>query len=147
MPDWRPAGRVKGLVLKPTDGPPPIPNADGRGRLQSAGEAVERVTDRVSFLDLKFEQFATPYLIGILFTLALVVLSLTFIGLSVYSLFNYTAVRAAATMVAGVIVYGFMAVCLRVFLELCVVVFRIAEHLSYLRHLAKVPDPDNRRAE
>jgi hypothetical protein len=135
---WRAAGGVKGLL--PTSsrgGPPPVPGRASRGALDTAGEAVDGFADRVGFLDLKFERFATPHLIGLVFTLALVVLSLGFLSFVVYMLFVHetTAVKAVLGIVAAAILYGFLAVCLRVFLELSVVVFRIAEHLSYLRYL------------
>jgi hypothetical protein len=145
MPQWRAASNVEGLVLKSArGGPPPVPGRSSGDALQAAGGTVDQLADRVGFLDLKFEQFATPHLIGVVFTLALIVLSLSFLSWVVYVLFyvETTAIKAILSIVLALIVYGFSAVCLRVFLELCVVVFRIAEHLSHLRHLS-----NDRRAE
>lgn len=139
MPDWRPAGRLKGLPFKHV-GPPPIPGGDGRGR-QTAGKVVDDLTDRVGFLDLKFQQFATPHLIGVVFTLALIVLSLSFLAGVGYALWYFPVIKAAFSILGALIVYGFLAVCLRVYLELCVVVFRIAEHLSHLRYLTPKDEP------
>jgi len=138
MADWQPAGRLKGLPFK-HGSPPPIPGGNGQSRY-TAGDVVGDLTDRVGFLDLKFQQFATPHLIGVVFTLALVVLTVCFLGGVVYTLWTFPVIKAAFTIVGLMIFYGFLAVCLRVYLELCVVVFRIAEHLSHLRHLRPKDD-------
>lgn len=142
MADWRAAGSVKGLLPKSVGGPPPVPGGASRGALPSAEDAVARLAERVKFLDLKFQQFATPHLIGVVFALALVVLLISFVYWTDHALTVLTAKKAAFAIVGLVIAHGFLAVCLRVFLELCVVVFRIAEHLSHLRHLG-----DNREAK
>jgi hypothetical protein len=133
LPDWRPAGRLKGLPFRP-GGPPPIPSG-GEGRRPSPADVVGDLTDRVGFLDLTFRQFATPHLIGVVFTLALLVLAGSFVYWTDYALGTFVAKKAAFAIVLLVITHGFLAVGLRVSLELCVVVFRIAEHLSHLRHL------------
>jgi hypothetical protein len=105
--------------------------------LRAAAEAAEQVSQKLWFLDLKFEQFATPRLIGILYTATLIGMVLFAFSIAAYFLYTEPALKAAFIIVFDVIVLAFMAIALRVFLECCLLGFKIAEHLSHLRHLAK----------
>jgi hypothetical protein len=63
--------------------------------------------------------------------------SVTAIWIVFYALFNSPVIQAAFMVVFDVILLAMLAVCLRVFLECCLLGFNVAEHLSHLRHLAK----------
>lgn len=140
-PEWKPASTIKGLFgAKPPATSPPTPPTPPPARktpeaLRAASQAADDVTQKLWFLDLKFEQFATPRLIGFVFVAWLLIFSLIGVGVVLYALFNLPIVQAVVVAVFSIIYLVVAAVGLRVFLECCLVVFRVAEHLSYLRYL------------
>ena len=126
MQDWQPASKVKGLFVAGT--------APYKA-IHKASERADDVSRRLWFLDLKFEQFATPRLIGFVFAMALLFLVLSAVGITIYALFNYPVLQAVIGCAIVYIELIFLAVCFRVFLEMMLVVFRISDHLSYLKYL------------
>ena len=136
--EWKRADSVKGLFPNgASKNAPPLPRPSQPESLRAATEAAAQVSQKLWFLDLTFQQFATPRLIGFVFTTALVGLVLAAIGIALYSLLNFPVIQAAFILVFDVILLALLAVCLRVFLECCLLGFKVAEHLSHLRHLAK----------
>lgn len=138
--DWRKAESLKGLFpvnVQPA-APRSIPPRNTAESIRAASEAAEQVSKKFWFLDLKFEQFATPKLVGFIFASSLLFLLLGGIGASVYLLL-FTPILAAVFGVIGIFVFVmFYAVMIRVTLEVFLVSFRIAEHLSHLRHLERL---------
>ena len=137
-PEWKRADSIKGLFPGgATRTTPPSPPSSQPESLRAAAEAAAQVSEKLWFLDLSFQQFATPRLIGFVFSAALVGLVLMAIGTAFYALYNEPALKAAFIIVFDVMLLAFLAVCLRVFLECCLLGFKAVEHLSYLRHLEK----------
>jgi hypothetical protein len=139
--EWRTASSVKGLCPQTTNsksGPPPLQpprspiNSDS---IRLATETVENVSNKLWFLDLRFEQFATPRLIGFVFVASLLLLGLIGVGAIGYGLWTLPALQALIVGIVVVIELVILAICLRVFLECCLIAFKIADHLSHLRHL------------
>lgn len=134
--DWKPAKSIKGLF--PQNAPPPPTPAKTRkapDAIRAATQAADDVSKKLWFLDLKFEQFATPRLIGFVFVASLLMLAVAGAGVIGYGFLNDPVIEAAFTSVVVLFILVFLAVGMRVFLEGCLVVFRIAEHLSHLQHL------------
>lgn len=115
---------------------------DDEARTHSVIDTTTRTADTVSkklwFLDLKFEQFATPRLIGLVFLLWMILAVISLVGVIGYAFITMPVWLALVTIVAQFIVSIISAVLVRVLLEAFLVVFRIAEHLSYLRHLPEI---------
>jgi len=138
--DWRKAESLKGLFpinLQPA-APKSIPSFNTVESLRAANEAAEKVSKKFWFLDLKFEQFATPKLVGFIFASSLLFLVFSGIGASVYLLL-FTPILGAVFGILGIFIFViFYAVMIRVMLELFLISFRIAEHLSHLRNLERL---------
>lgn len=147
--EWRTASSVKGLcphTANPKSGPPPLqpPRSPINSEsIRLATETVENVSNKLWFLDLRFEQFATPRLIGFVFVFGLLVLGLSVIGMAVYGILNHPILEVVGVLVTYIIFCTAMAVMLRVFLECCLIAFRIADHLSHLRHLETLTSAAN----
>lgn len=103
--------------------------------IQAATQAADDVSQKLWFLDLKFEQFATPRLIGFVFMGSLFFLALLGVGAVAYSFWTLPVIKAAIVVVIVFIELVILAIMLRVVLECCLVGFRIADHLSNLRFL------------
>ena len=134
--DWKPAKSIKGLF--PQNAPPPPTPAKTRkapDAIRAATQAADDVSKKLWFLDLKFEQFATPRLIGFVFVASLLMFALIGVVAVGYAFLNMPVLKAAFVSVFVLLELLFLAVGMRVFLEGCLVVFRIAEHLSHLRYL------------
>lgn len=130
-PNWKQASSVKGLFPNGSAGRSPVRPET----IRAATEAADQVSQKLWFLDLKFERFATPSLIGFIFAVVLAGLAiLACVGI-VHSLFNRPVVQAAFYSVGILLACTVWAVIARVILESCLLAFRIAEHLSYLRYL------------
>lgn len=133
-PEWKAAKAIKGLFGSAAPTTPP-PTRKAPEAIRAATQAADEVSQKLWFLDLKFQEFATPRLIGFVFIAALLLLSLTGIGFAVYAFLNLPVIKAVFVIIFDLIVLIMLAIGLRVFLECCLVGFRIAEHLSYLRYL------------
>jgi hypothetical protein len=120
-----------------TAAPLPPPPRTTPEALKRASESVEQVSQKLWFLDLKFTEFATPRLIGFVFAAYLLLSVLAEVAVIFYALLNMPVIQATFGIVFEAIFLVFLAICFRVFLETFLVIFRIAEHLSYLRYLKK----------
>jgi hypothetical protein len=136
--EWKRADRIKNLfpMHSSKNKPPILPNSQPE-QVRAAVEAASQVNQKLWFLDLKFQQFATPRLIGFLFAAALAGLIVSTIGVAVYTILNQPIFKAGFILFGAVIILVFEAICLRVFLECCLLGFRAVEHLSYLQYLEK----------
>ncbi|QDS88836.1 hypothetical protein EC9_30310 [Rosistilla ulvae] len=141
MPSRRVASALNGLF--PKSGPgvsAPPPSRKSPEAVRTALKASDNVSKKLWFLDLKFEQFATPRLIGFLFAASLLLLVLLGVGSIGYALLNYPVLQAAIISVVTIIYLFILAVGMRVFFEGCLLMFRMTEHLSNLRHLRPEDD-------
>lgn len=138
--EWKRADRIKNLfpMHSSKNEPPRIPNSHSQPeQIRAAVEAATQVSQKLWFLDLKFQQFATPRLIGFVFVTSLTGLMLLTIEIVIYAVFKEPIINAVFISIASVIILVFVAICLRVFLECCLLGFRAVEHLSYLQYLEK----------
>ena len=120
--DWKPAKSIKGLF--PQNAPPPPTPAKTRkapDAIRAATQAADDVSKKLWFLDLKFEQFATPRLIGFVFVASLLMLAVAGAGVIGYGFLNDPVIEAAFTSVVVLFILVFLAVGMRVFLEGCLV--------------------------
>ena len=131
--NWMPASKVKGLFASSTT-PQPLPAAN---TIKSIEQQAEKISKKLWFLDLKFTEFFTPRLIGVVYVLFMLLTTGLTIWGCFYALWTLPVIKAAFAIVGLVIYLAISAVCFRVFLETFLVVFRIAEHLSYLKYLKK----------
>ena len=122
--------------------PPSPPTRKAPEAIRDATQAAEGVSQKLWFLDLKFEQFATPRLIGFVFVAALVLFAILGVGSAAYALWTLPAIQAVIVTILVVLQLAILAVGLRVFLECCLIVFRIADHLAFLRYLKPNNDID-----
>lgn len=134
-PEWKPASSIKGLFGASSAAATPPPTRKAPGAIRAATQAADDVSQKLWFLDLKFEQFATPRLIGFVFVASLLLMALVGVGVIGYAILNRPLIQAVFISIAMLIEIVVFAIAMRVFLECCLVVFRIAEHLSYLRYL------------
>jgi hypothetical protein len=137
--EWKPAKTVKGLLPQGALGnaPPIPPRRVSPASIQTVTDTADQVSQKLWFLDLRFEQFATPKLIGFVFATSLAALILLTVGVAGYALLNFPVIQAVFIVLVDIVLFALLAVGFRVCLELFLVIFRIAEHLSYLRHLQK----------
>jgi hypothetical protein len=105
--------------------------------IRTIGEQSEKISKKLWFLDLKFTQFFTPKLIGFVFVLFILTTVIGLVCVGVYVVLALPLLQAIFVFIVEAIIFVVLAICLRVFLETFLVLFRIAEHLSYLRYLEK----------
>lgn len=141
-PEWKKANSLKGL-FPPNPSSPPAPRSEKSVQtIQAAAEAADQVSKKFWFLDLRFESFATPRLIGFVFAASLVGLALIFLGSVAYFILNTPIIQAVFSTIASLIICFLVAVWIRVCLELCLLGFRVAENLKYLRNLESLGQSD-----
>ena len=136
--EWKRADKIKKLF-------PPISSKNESTKfvnshpeqIRVAVETAAHVSQKLWFLDLKFQQFATPRLIGFVFATDLASLAFIAIGVAFYAMLKKPLIEAVLISMGLAIGLVFQAICLRVFLECCLLAFRAVEHLSYLRYLEK----------
>ena len=141
--DWYQAGTISGLI-------PPKPAGAGashgfdsdaaervRQTFQKAEEHADKVAAKLWFLDLKFGRFFTPKLVVALWAIYLCLVVILFLGGAVHCLLTLNALYALGLIVVQFISLLFAVISARVILEAILVIFRIAEHLEALRHLAE----------
>jgi len=147
---WHQAGKIPGLVTpKPaeadefpsfeTDTPPDR----ARRTIRKAEEQAEKVAAKLWFLDLKFSQFFTPKLIGVLWAIYLCLVVFTFLGSAVWFLLVLPALFALLAIIFQFIVLTFALIFTRIVLEVFMVIFRVAEHLEPLKHLEYLKHLEN----
>lgn len=137
-PEWKKANSLKGLFPPTTNSPPPPRSEKSVQTIQAATEAADQVSKKFWFLDLRFESFATPRLIGFVFAASLVALTLIFLGSVAYFVLNTPIIQAVFAIIANLVLCVLLGVLMRVWLELCLLGFRIAENLKYLQHLGSL---------
>lgn len=125
--DWRAASTFKGLVSQ-SQRELPID-------VQAIGEKAEEINQKLWFLDLKFEHFFTPRLIGLVFMTYVIVSCLGYIAFVLYGVWNEPLVTVIVGSIVMLIFWVASIVYVRVILETFLVFFKIAEHLSFLRYL------------
>ena len=137
--EWRLAKTVKGLLPQGALGnaPPIPPRRVSLASVQTVTDTADEVSQKLWFLDLRFEQFATPKLIGFVFATSLAALVLLTVGAAGYAFLNFPVIKAVFIVLVDIVLFALLAVAFRVCLESFLVIFRIAEHLSYLRHLQR----------
>lgn len=108
-----------------------------RKRVQQVAQASQEVSTKLWFLDLKFETFATPSLVGFAFLAWMAICVLVIAGTAVYALFNYTALQAVIGVIATALVLLIYTILVRVFFESLLLTFRIAEHLKDIASAAQ----------
>ncbi len=103
--------------------------------IDTTTRTAENVSNKLWFLDLKFEQFATPRLIGFVFFMWMILAALSVVGTVGYAFATMPVWLAALVIVADLVLSIISAILVRVSLEAFLVIFRIAEHLRHLKHL------------
>jgi hypothetical protein len=147
---WYQAGTIAGLV-PPRGAPPPreaykeaSPASSPRARqtFRKAEEHADKVASKLWFLDLKFEHFFAPKLVGALWALYLCLIVLAFVVSSIHSLFTMNAFFALLTICGEFLLLIFAAIFTRVMLEMFLVMFRVAERLENLKYLENLKPKD-----
>ena len=101
---------------------------------------AKEVSKKLWFLDLSFEQFATPRLIGVVFLLWMILAALSVAGTLVYVVITMPVWLAALVLVGHIISAIISAVILRVTLEIFLIIFRLVEHLENLKYLREIAE-------
>lgn len=141
--EWKRADTLKNLFPPSIKSPPPPRSEKSVQTIQAATEAVEQVSQRLWFLDLRFESFATPRLIGFVFAASLVCLLLAFFVVIVYAVLNLPLIKAAFVIIVDLLLLALLAIWIRVCLEICLLGFRVAEHLKHLHYLEHLDKSSN----
>ena len=116
------------------DGPPDIDDGISVAKvIGTTTKTAKQVSQKLWFLDLKFEQFATPRLIGAVFLLWMLMCVVSFAGTMVYAVITMPIWLAAIVMTGNLLASLLSAICVRVILETFLVMFRMVEHLENLK--------------
>ena len=83
-----------------------------------------------SLMDFSFTEFITTKLIKVLYMLAILLAALTSVGMIITGFVNKGATSGIISLIIAPVVFVVMVLASRVWLELIIVVFRIAEHTS-----------------
>lgn len=143
MSAWQPAGRIRSIFPNEDHGassPPPRKQSfdrKARDTVESVNKTSEQVSKKFWFLDLKFESFFTPKLVGFAFFAWMVVALLSLAGSGVWLLLTLPAIQAAFGIVCDALVLLVMTILVRVFFENLLVFFRVAENLRHLKTIAE----------
>lgn len=108
-----------------------------RKRVQQVAQASQEVSTKLWFLDLKFETFATPSLVGFAFLAWMILCLLILIGTGVYALFNLPLLQAVIGVLAMAFLLLIYTILVRVFFESLLIAFRISEHLKDIASAAQ----------
>ena len=138
--EWRTAASVKALFPDSPKIPSGSPSPKAVQTIHAAADAADQVSKKLWFLDLKFESFATPRLIGFVFVASLLTLCLLFIGIIFYALWTLPVLQAAFVIIVDLLMLTLLAVFARVWLEIFLLSFRIAESLNNLRYLKRISE-------
>lgn len=87
--------------------------------------------------DLSFTDFVTTRLIKIIYVLAMVFAGLTGLGVIAGGFVRGSSVNAVIGLIMGPVVFLLMVLSARIWLELVIVVFRIAEHTASIAESVK----------
>jgi hypothetical protein len=115
-----------------------IPPTSDRTRrmIETAATRAEQVSKRFWLLDLKFEQFVTPKLLGVMWTLYLLLTALGIAAFVAYAMWTLPVVQAAIAIGVYLLATVFGVMLVRVILETFLVAFRAVERLKPLQNLA-----------
>lgn len=104
--------------------------------MEQAALRADQMSKRFWLLDLKFEQFVTPRLVGVMWSLYLLIAILSFAAFVVYALWAFPVIQAALAIALNLILTIFAMMLVRVVLEIFLVAFRAVERLKPLQNLA-----------
>jgi hypothetical protein len=142
---WYQAGTIAGLVPpRPVESEAaPSVEADtaerARRTFRKAEEQAEKVAAKLWFLDLKFSQFFTPKLVGLLWALNLCLVAIFFLGSlasTVYYLFTLNPLHALFMIVVQFFALLCEVIFTRIVLEVFLVTFRISDQLERMKNPA-----------
>jgi len=108
-----------------------------RKRVQQVAQASQEVSTKLWFLDLKFETFATPSLVGFAFLAWMTLCLFVLVCSAIYGLANDTALTAIGGILPLAILILLLTILVRVFFESLLIAFRISEHLKDIASAAK----------
>lgn len=146
MAKWVPANSIPGIFPNSSGSnyeEPPNTFQDNQMASKMIGNTTrtaKEVSKKLWFLDLNFEQFATPRLIGVVFLLWMILAALSVVGTLVYVVITMPVWLAALVLVGHLISAIISAVILRVTLEIFLIIFRLVEHLENLKYLREIAE-------
>ncbi len=136
MDEWAPASKIKGLTFVEPPVAQTAPVAQSRFNAESLQSTLRTAQDKADeaagffwYLDLKFSRFVSANIIRVIWTVYLVLVVLSFVLGVLGAVLNYPIIQAVFGIVLASIGYVFFTLMLRVWLEVFMVVFRIAEHM------------------
>jgi len=136
MDEWLPASRLKGMTFSapaPEPSASPPPRAFDKESLKSTFEDAQRKVDEAAgvlwFLDLKFNHFVSATIIRVVWSAYLALVALVLILGSIRAILDYPIIQAVLGFVGAIIGFAFITLMFRAWLEVLMVIFRMAEHL------------------
>ncbi len=117
-----------GRALQPAAGPPPVVPA------QPAGEYPQGFFGKL--FDFSFRGFITPTIVAIIYGILIVLLGLATIGTIVMA-FRAGGAAGVITLILSPIIFFIYLIFARVWLEVVVVLFRIAQDVGEIARLKK----------
>ena len=143
MSAWQQAGKLRSIFPNDdhgTSSPPPRKQSfdrKARDTVDSVNKKSEEVSKKFWFLDLKFETFFTPKLVGFAFFAWMLIALLVLAASGVWLLLTYPALQAALGIIGNALVLLVATILVRVFFETLLIFFRVAEHLRHLKTIAE----------
>jgi hypothetical protein len=94
----------------------------------------------LGLLDLNFTRFVTEGILKILYLITVVLAAATTVTVIIYLFTSYGLAQGIGALIIGPVVFFLVVVLIRVFFEVFIVIFRIAD---YLRQIAENTTPSN----
>lgn len=94
----------------------------------------------LGLLDLNFTRFVTEGILKILYLITVVLAAATTVTVIIYMFTSYGLAQGVGALIIGPVVFFLVVVLIRVFFEVFIVIFRIAD---YLRQIAENTTPSN----
>lgn len=135
LPDWVQAHTIPEIFPAPPEGPGGPPPIVGTAGTKSPPP------DFVKLLDIKFDRLVTLTIVKWLWMLWLGFVVILLAVWVLYALWELPILKALLTLIGVVLVYAFMTLTVRIWLEVICVVFRIAEDLRALRQKHTEAEP------
>jgi len=140
MDDWLPASRIKGMTFSAPASKPTAPRPQSafntialKSTLADAQRKADEAAGVLWFLDLKFTRFVSITIIRLVWTAYLTLGTIGLAFSAIGSIFRYPIFQALLWSLLGILVFVFLTLMFRVFLEAFMVVFRISEQLHELK--------------